>query len=183
MVVLASGGINSAVLLAQAVADHKNPTALFVDYGQEAWVREGRAVERIGKFLSVPTEHVTVNIPSWVNPEQDGPPGRNLVLIGIAAVYAARQTGDRIIHIGHMLDNPERVVDCRRAFVLSAIRAIWDMDLGIQVFAPLLDQTKIDVVAQARQLGVLDLAWSCYRGSVRPCGECLSCRQRIAAGG
>lgn len=52
-----------------------------------------------------------------------------------------------------------------------------------EVAAPLLTYTKRDVVGAANRLGLdLALTWSCYAGGETPCGACLACIERKAAG-
>ncbi|MFM7574905.1 MAG: 7-cyano-7-deazaguanine synthase, partial [Snowella sp.] len=58
---------------------------------------------------------------------------------------------------------------------------------SIQLIAPLVRNSKIDIVRQAIALGVpINETWSCYQGDIEPCGVCDSCRLRdealIAAG-
>jgi len=42
--------------------------------------------------------------------------------------------------------------------------------------------TKTDVLRIGLELGVpYEKTYSCYRGTIPPCGECATCRQRIEA--
>ncbi len=58
---------------------------------------------------------------------------------------------------------------------------------GIKLVAPLVKDSKVDIVRRALSLGVpIEDTWSCYQGEEKPCGVCDSCRIRdkalIAAG-
>jgi 7-cyano-7-deazaguanine synthase len=51
-----------------------------------------------------------------------------------------------------------------------------------QLVAPLVLDTKVDIVRRALALGVpIELTWSCYQGGELPCGVCDSCRIRDKA--
>ena len=51
-----------------------------------------------------------------------------------------------------------------------------------QLIAPLVMDSKVDIVRRAVSLGVpIADTWSCYQGEVEPCGLCDSCRIRDQA--
>lgn len=78
--------------------------------------------------------------------------------------------------------------DCRPEY-MSAYQQLADLSslVGLEgkaprLVAPLVRDSKADIVRRALQLGVpIELTWSCYQGGEEPCGLCDSCRIRDRA--
>lgn len=197
-VLLLSGGIDSLVVLAMEYAAGPVPLCLSVDYGQRHW-RELDAAERIARHYGATLREVAFprgllagsaltgqgEVP---RARHDDPvqaatvvPGRNLLLISVAGAFAAQHGCDRVL-IGAHAGDAAIYPDCRPEFI-EAASATLRHGCGVSVVAPLLDMDKAGVVARGKVLGApLELAWSCYQGSVEPCGECGACRERREAG-
>jgi 7-cyano-7-deazaguanine synthase len=174
-IILLSGGLDSAVCLAM----HRPDYALAIDYGQPNATKELACAERLARAYAAKLHIASITMPS--KPTADDPamlwPGRNLVLLSLAAALA-QQTGATAVIIGANADDRDGYPDCRPEFFAAAEPA-----LGIEVIAPLLDKTKTEIGAMARERGVpLGNTWSCYYpvdGQV--CGSCDACAGRERA--
>ncbi len=187
-VVLLSGGLDSSVLLAHAVHSFgvTRVTALSVDYGQMHHV-ELRAAEQVAEHFGVRFVLARCPLATLVRSALTGTgtdvvvPGRNVVLMSLA-LGLAMSSGADWIWIGCNADDAELFPDCRPA----AIAAMADLSMiasegRVQVEAPWLTMSKVDIVQRGRALGVpLELTVSCYRG-MPPCGSCLACSLRARA--
>ena len=200
--VLLSGGLDSVVLLAEeAQVDVAQP--IYVSVGL-AWERAERlAISRIlasGKLgprvkplasLSVdmtdvyPAAHWarTGEAPAYNTPDEDVYiPGRNIVLLGKAAVFCAAADINRLV-IGTLNHNP--FPDATPVFRETFASAL---SLGlahrIDIAAPYARVEKSEVIRRAAALHVpLELTLSCMnpviQGDVpRHCGLCSKCRER-----
>lgn len=111
-------------------------------------------------------------------------PGRNLMMISIAAAHAQALglSGVAIgVHSGDHFIYP----DCRTEFIEAAQAAIvlgageLAPDGWVGLVAPFIGGDKTDIARRAGQLDVpIDLTWSCYQGGVRHCGRCGTCVER-----
>jgi 7-cyano-7-deazaguanine synthase len=209
--VLLSGGLDSAVLLAEeSAAGDVQP--IYVSAGL-AW--EGAERAMIDRLLSsspfgrgpalvslgvdmrdvyAPSHWaVTGRPPAYHTPDEDVYlPGRNVILLGKAAVYCAAARLDRIV-LGTLDHNP--FPDATPAF-RSAMAAALSLGLAhpLRIDAPYAGMGKADVIRRGAELGVpFELTLSCMSpedgtgGSapgVEPlslpqhCGTCSKCRER-----
>ena len=210
-VVLLSGGLDSATTAAIAQADGYHVIALSFRYGQRH-ERELTAAAQIVKVLEIQDHFIVdVNLADWggssltdssINLPQTGiephiipstyVPGRNTVFIAIA-LSLAEAKGASAIYLGINAVDYSGYPDCRPEY-LQAYQQLANLSSkaaiegnSIQLIAPLIKASKIDIVHQAIALGVpIAQTWSCYQGDSEPCGLCDSCRLRdqalIAAG-
>jgi 7-cyano-7-deazaguanine synthase len=205
VVVLLSGGLDSATVAAQAIADGYEAIALSFRYGQRHH-RELQAAQAMVQHLGI-TEHqiIDVNLSQWggsaLTDQQIAVPttgvtdtipstyvpGRNTVFIAIALSLAeARQA--EAIYLGINAVDYSGYPDCRPDY-LEAYQQLATLSskVGregktIQLVAPLVMDTKVDIVHRAVKLGVpIQETWSCYQGLEAPCGVCDSCRIRDRA--
>lgn len=205
-VVLLSGGLDSSTVAAQAIADGYDTIALSFRYGQRH-VRELRVARTIAKFLGI-QEHfiLDVNLAAWggsalTDPTQALPqagvnpqiipatyvPGRNTVFIAIA-LSLAEAKGAEVIYLGINAIDYSGYPDCRPEY-LSMFQnlAALSCKVGVEgnaprLVAPLVHDTKVDIVKRALRLGVpIEKTWSCYSGDEIPCGRCDACRIRDRA--
>ncbi|HEY9819072.1 MAG TPA: 7-cyano-7-deazaguanine synthase, partial [Candidatus Obscuribacterales bacterium] len=78
--------------------------------------------------------------------------------------------------------------DCRPDY-LAAFQQLANLSSKVglegkapQLVAPLVEDSKVDIVRRALALGVpIHQTWSCYEGGEQPCGLCDSCRIRDRA--
>ena len=210
-VVLLSGGLDSATVAAIAKTDGYEVIALSFRYGQRH-ERELTAASRIAEILEISQHHIVdINLGSWggsslTDRTMDLPtdgidpdiipstyvPGRNTVFIAIALSLAETQKASSI-YLGINAVDYSGYPDCRPEYLetyqnLIALSSKVGIEgNSIQLIAPLVRNSKIDIVKQAIALGVpINETWSCYQGDIEPCGVCDSCRLRdealIAAG-
>ena len=210
-VVLLSGGLDSATVAAIAKIDGYEVIALSFRYGQRH-ERELMAASRIAEILEISQHHIVdINLGSWggssltdrtITLSTDGVdpdiipstyvPGRNTVFIAIALSLAEAQ-GASSIYLGINAVDYSGYPDCRPEYLetyqnLIALSSKVGIEgNSIQLIAPLIRNSKIDIVKKAIALGVpINETWSCYQGDIEPCGVCDSCRLRdealIAAG-
>lgn len=177
-IVLLSGGLDSATVLASFVARGAECLAVGFDYGQPHVTELDRA-EEIAAHYGVPFERI--GLPAMLSAKTDDVvfAGRNLVLASLAVAIAQARGFDEIA-IGCNASDWLRFPDCRPEF-WRALEKCADA-YGVTLVSPLIYHSKQDVAEQARKLGVpIELTWSCYSPGPEPCGECLACKTREEA--
>ena len=205
-VVLLSGGLDSATVAAIAIAEGYEVIALSFRYGQRHQ-KELEAAQKIAPILGI-KEHliVDVNLSQWggssltdtaMEIPQDGVqpniipstyvPGRNTVFIAIALSLAEAKNA-QAIYLGINAVDYSGYPDCRPEY-LAAYQKLANLSSKaaieghtIELKAPLVKDSKVDIVKRALSLGVpIEQTWSCYQGKEVPCGVCDSCRIRDRA--
>lgn len=203
-VVLLSGGLDSSTALACAIADGFEPIALSVNYGQRH-IKELESAKYISKHFGVEQHFILdVNLSLWggsalTDKNIDVPTksteaipvtyvaGRNTVFISLALSVGETQ-GASAIYLGINAVDYSGYPDCRPEYLeqfqslanFSSKQAVEGSP--IQLIAPLITMSKVDIVRKALDLGVpIDQTWSCYQGGEKPCGVCDSCRIRNEA--
>lgn len=114
-------------------------------------------------------------------------PGRNTVFLSIALSLAEAKKAEAI-YLGINAVDYSGYPDCRPEY-MSAFQhlATLSSKIGLEgkapkLVAPLMMDSKVDIVRRALRLGVpMELTWSCYQGEDEPCGLCDSCRIRDRA--
>jgi 7-cyano-7-deazaguanine synthase len=205
-VVLLSGGLDSATTAAIALSDGYEAIALSFRYGQRH-ARELEAATKIAKALNIKEHYfVDVNLSQWggsaltdeaIAIPKDGVkpdiipstyvPGRNTVFIAIALSLAEAKNATAI-YLGINAVDYSGYPDCRPEY-LAAYQQLANLSSKVglegkapQLVAPLVKDSKVDIVRRALELGVpIELTWSCYQGEELPCGLCDSCRIRDRA--
>ena len=205
--VLFSAGLDSAVLLADALARRgadETVQALYVAVGF-AWEAEerGMAARLLGAapFAGRTTPAVMLSFdmrdvfpdthwavrgtpPAFDTPDEDVfLDGRNVILTSKAAVFITRHarprhTSARLL-IGTLAGNP--FPDATPQFLDAQGRALsYGLDLPMAVEAPFAALHKSDVIRRGVELGVpLELTLSCMQPhDGSHCGKCSKCRER-----
>ena len=204
-VVLVSGGLDSATVLAIAADEGYACHALSFDYGQRHRV-EIEAAERVVADIGA-VQHRTFSLdlsafggsaltdPTLAVPESptDGipityVPARNSVFLALALAWA--ETLDaRDIFIGVNAVDYSGYPDCRPEFIeafehLANVATRAGVEGGrLEVHTPLIALTKADIIRRGTELGVDYAATvSCYQPTAQgeACGRCDSCRLRRA---
>ena len=205
-VVLLSGGLDSATTAAIAIADGYEAIALSFRYGQRHQ-REIIAATKVAKSLGIEQHFISdVNLSEWggsalTDPSLEIPqegvqpniipstyvPGRNTVFIAIALSLAEAKNAEAI-YLGINAVDYSGYPDCRPEY-LEAYQKLANLASKVavegkapQLIAPLVKDSKLDIVRRAISLGVpIEATWSCYQGGEQPCGLCDSCRIRDRA--
>jgi 7-cyano-7-deazaguanine synthase len=198
--VLLSGGLDSSMVLVQALRDGCEVVALTVFYGQPAKEQEESAagavaarfgVERIRVYtcdtLPRPTQLGTASAEDRGIISSAFVPGRNAVMLTIAAAHAAVRWPDGgpfELWIGACHDDIGGFPDCRQPFLAAASTMLTRaLDREVSIVAPMLAHTKASMLLACRYdatlLEVARMSFSCYRGT--RCGECKPCVLRAEA--
>lgn len=203
--VLFSGGLDSAVLLAEEAVRHPVRDAVQPIYVSVGLAWESLEREAIARLLihpafrsAAPLVSISVdmrdvydathwavmgNPPAYHTPDEDVYlPGRNIVLLGKAAIYCAAAGIGRLV-LGTLGHNP--FPDATPAF-RSAMAHALSLGLAHQldIDAPYADLNKEEVVRRGAALGLpLAQTLSCMnphdeRGAISHCGACSKCRER-----
>ena len=204
-VVLLSGGLDSATVLAIAVQRGFTAHALSFDYGQRHRC-ELDAARRVAAGLGA-VEHKVVRVdlraiggsaltqdiavPKDRASDEAIPvtyvPARNTIFLSIALAWA-EVLGAQDVFIGVNALDYSGYPDCRPEY-LQAFQALADLatQAGVEgrqrltVHAPLISLSKAEIVRCGTELGIdYGLTHSCYDPSADgvPCGRCDSCRLR-----
>lgn len=188
-VVLLSGGIDSATCL--WIARSRGPvTALTVDYGQHAAEMERKISVSLCAMSNTSHRHIDVKgiselSSSAITGSGDASvavnaivPGRNALLVSVAASFAAKVGADTV-WIGCNKTDADNFPDCTEDFLSKLNEAVW-AGYKIKLMYPLALLSKKQVVAKAKELWVpLGTTSSCYYGTA--CGDCSACKIRKEA--
>ena len=202
-VILLSGGLDSATVLAMARAQNFACYTLSVDYGQRHHA-ELAAAQRVAQALGA-REHRVVNIDltgfggsaltdnSIAVPERASigipltyVPARNTIMLSLALAWAEVLHAQDIFFGVNAVDysgypdcRPEYVAAFERMANLATQAAIEGKPLTLH--APLLHLSKAEIIREGLRKGVdYALTVSCYQADAdgRACGRCDSCRLR-----
>lgn len=178
VLVLLSGGLDSAALLAHYRGRRGGIRALHVDYGQPARTSEWAAARRIAAHYRVPIERVEAGVGVALSDGEFSARNALLVMLAASTLPHASQLVALGIHAG------TSYYDCTPAFVADLQRILDGYFRGVvQLDAPFLNATKLDIYAVCRARRVpMRLTYSCETRSRRPCGECRSCLDRRRLG-
>ena len=205
-IALLSGGLDSATAAALALEQGDRVIGLSFDYGQRHR-RELDAAASVAQQLGLAEHHcIAVNLASWggsaltdasISIPSEGVqegiipttyvPGRNTVFIAIGLSLAEARGAERLV-LGVNAVDYSGYPDCRPDY-LNAFQTLANLASkagreghGAQLWAPLVQWSKVRIVEEALRLGVpIETTWSCYSGGTHPCGVCDSCRIRDAA--
>jgi 7-cyano-7-deazaguanine synthase len=202
-IVLVSGGLDSATVLAIAHEQGLRCHALSVDYGQRhraelhaatQVARSLGAVEHrvaridLGLFGGSALTDLAIDVPTA--PSAGIPvtyvPARNTIFLSLALAYAEVSKADAIF-IGANAVDYSGYPDCRPEYLdaygrmanLATKRALEGEPIAIE--APIVRMSKAEIIRRGAELGVdFALTVSCYQADAagRACGACDSCRIR-----
>jgi len=204
VVLLLSGGLDSACLLAMASRAGAEVLALTIDYNQRHAIELGAAAAlathyRVARHIRLPLDlrgfggsALTADIDVPKGGVEPGipvtyVPARNTIFLSVALGWAeAMGAADLLIGVNAL--DYSGYPDCRPEFVRAfeamanlATKAGVEGTARYRVHTPLLALSKAGIVQAAAAEG-LDMAmtWSCYDPTPdrRHCGQCDSCRLR-----
>ncbi len=201
-VVLLSGGMDSAAVVAMAQEQGFEVYAMSVRYGQRH-TSELEAAKRVASALGV-AGHKVVDVDlrsiggSALTDDIDVPeaggagipvtyvPARNTIMLSLALGWA-EVLGANDIFCGVNAVDYSGYPDCRPEFI-AAFQALANLatkagveGAGINVHAPLQYLSKAQIAAEGQRLGVdFGLTVSCYQADMdgRACGHCDACQLR-----
>ena len=202
-IVLLSGGLDSATVLAMARAEKFRCHALSVHYGQRHHA-EIAAAKRVAAFLKADQHRImsvdlagiggsALTDPGVAIPESPAAgipvtyvPARNTLLLSLALGWA-EVIGAADIFVGVNAVDYSGYPDCRPEFiqafeVLAALATKAGVEgAAFRIHTPLIRLSKADIIRRGTELGVDFAATvSCYQADAtgRACGRCDSCRIR-----
>ena len=202
-VVLVSGGLDSATVLAMAKSQGFRCFTLSFDYGQSHRAELVAAQKIAAAYPDVVHKVVTLNLDSIggsaltdqdiavpESPTEGIPvtyvPARNTIFLSIALGWAEVLEASRIF-IGVNAVDYSGYPDCRPEFIeaftqLANVATKVGVEGGVmQICAPLSALSKADIIRAGVALGVdYSATVSCYQADAlgRACGRCDSCRLR-----
>ena len=202
-IVLTSGGLDSATVLAMAHRSGRQCYALSFDYGQRHRSELAAAARVAGAFEG--TVHKTValdlrgiggsaltddaiEVPT--QPTSGIPvtyvPARNTVFLSIALGWAEVVDAQEI-HLGVNAVDYSGYPDCRPEFIkafgnLAAVATKAGVEGNpVKICTPIIDMTKAEIISAGVELGLdYSMTVSCYQATESgvACGVCDSCRLR-----
>lgn len=204
-IVLLSGGLDSATVLAMARNGGFDAFALSVDYGQRHGA-ELAAASRVARALGAREHRImrvdlagiggsaltdrTLEVPE--TPSRGIPityvPARNTMMLALALGWA-EVVGACDVFIGVNAVDYSGYPDCRPEFIaafehLARLGTKAGVEGGrFDVHAPLVHMSKAQIVQAGIELGIdYSMTVSCYQASTEglACGRCDSCRLRRA---
>jgi 7-cyano-7-deazaguanine synthase len=207
-VVLLSGGLDSATVLAIARSEGYELYALSFSYGQRHIV-ELEAASRVAHSIGVAKHRIAaidlrvfggsaltgdIDVPKGRTVDEMGHgipityvPARNTIFLSFALAWA-EVLGSSDIFIGVNALDYSGYPDCRPEFIESfekmanlATKAGVEGRQSLRVHTPLIALTKAEIIRKGIELGVdYSLTSSCYDPSAtgESCGECDSCLLR-----
>jgi 7-cyano-7-deazaguanine synthase len=202
-VILLSGGLDSATVLAMATDLGFRCHALSIDYGQRHR-SELTAAENVARAMSASLKTIKLDLRAFGGsaltddidvPEEEGEgipityvPARNTIMLSLALAWA-EVLGAGDIFIGVNAVDYSGYPDCRPEFI-NAFEEMANLATKagvtghrLTIHTPLIDLSKADIIRQGTELGVdYALTVSCYQADEegRACGVCDSCRIRAA---
>ena len=196
---LASGGLDSTILLKELLRDYKFVYPFYVTNGniweksEEYWLRRFLKAFDTNRLkpltlLSIPMEDLYKNFWAVTGRKVPGPhskteavylPGKNILLIAKAAVCCV-QKKIRKVALAPLKTNP--FPDDKRKFFDPYERALSaGFGFPFKIVTPFLNLTKREVMQKGRALP-LHLTFSCLNPKGRlHCGKCNKCEERKQA--
>lgn len=186
-VVLASGGIDSTLLMKLLADEGYFLEPLFIDYSQRAAEAEWKALQNVCTELELPAPTrfpmkgcgifgSALTTESKDLKEEAFLPGRNLLFL-VAGAGFAYSIDSSSVAIG-LVENP-LFPDQTSQFVKKAGNAVEEA-LGekIQLLTPLLDMDKREILHLALSEGLpFSKTYSCHSGTPIPCQTCIACEE------
>jgi 7-cyano-7-deazaguanine synthase len=202
-IVLASGGLDSAVCLAEAVRGYQ-VALLHINYGQRTEERELQAFHALADHYGIERRLVAdisylkeIGGSSLVDEAmavETGLPAagqavpstyvpfRNAHILCVGMSWA-EVMGARALFIGAVQEDGSGYPDCTLDFYqkfAAAADAGTRPDTRVAIETPLIALNKARIVARGMELEApLHLTWSCYTESEKACGRCESCQLRL----
>lgn len=204
MIICLSGGMDSAALLPyalQAGFTENQILTLSFDYGSKHNKYELPMAKALSEHFGVKNHVVALpqvakllssslliggkDIPEGhyedLSMKETIVPGRNLIMLSIAAAIAESWGGEAVwmgMHAGDLAIYP----DCRPAFV-EAVNTVLSVTTGgeVSLFAPFLSHSKSSILTYGIDTVPYNLTRTCYKDQEIACGRCGACVERLEA--
>jgi 7-cyano-7-deazaguanine synthase len=202
VVILTSGGINSAVACMRVI-DHAKPHLLHIDFGQRAAESERHAATKLSESLAIDLHTATIQCPQQENTDgEDTPkadrsdrrrPGVVMAMFGLAEQLAMRLGAAEIVSGASQLCNeadlgaasgggdPETQHVYLHAIAIALEKSI-SAKRHLSLDIPFIEVGREDIIRVGLRMGTpFHLTWSCHQSRRTPCETCPGCRSRIEA--
>jgi 7-cyano-7-deazaguanine synthase len=202
VVMLLSGGMDSAVLLWYLLKEGHHVRALSVNYGQRH-SKELPCAATLARLAGV--EHYVADLSrclklfegsALTDPRVEVPdghyaeesmkatvvPNRNMLMLSLATSWAVATKSESVAYAAHAGDHAI-YPDCRTEFTAYMDMAMRYCDWSpVSLVRPFVNKTKAQLAALGRDLNVpFGETWSCYKGGAYHCGLCGTCTERKEA--
>jgi len=202
-VILLSGGLDSSTVAGLAKKSGAEIIGLSFDYGQRH-KKELEAAKNIARHLELKElKIIKLDLSLWggssltdmskelpingINQEiipSTYVPGRNTIFISVALSYAEAIKAD-FIGLGVNALDYSGYPDCRPDYIFQ-FQKLANLankrgreNNPIKLWTPLMKLNKVEIIQLAFDNNIpLEKTWSCYAGTLNPCGKCDSCRIR-----
>ncbi|MFH1365377.1 MAG: 7-cyano-7-deazaguanine synthase [archaeon] len=179
--ILLSGGIDSYVALKLEKEAKKECITLSFSYKNQS-PSELRAIQEICNREKLPNYLIANSLINRKNKGEKKDPfiPDNLLYYTIAICFARENRIERIVG-GQNKGDFSFVPESERNFYQNINEFIKKTytSYNIQIFQPLLELTKLEVVKKGLELRMpLEITWSCQSKKKHPCGICSSCKER-----
>ncbi len=202
VVVVVSGGMDSATLLYHILAEGHEARAISVDYGQRHvkeldyarqlcegvgvvhQIADLSAINPIfgnnslsGREMEVPEGHYAEE-----SMKQTVVPNRNMLLLSVAIASAAANKFNAVAYGAHSGDHAI-YPDCRPEFAEAMDKAARLCDWNpIELWRHFVHMDKVQIAKRGVDLKVpFEKTWTCYKGLELHCGKCGACVERKEA--
>lgn len=175
---LLSGGLDSLVVLHLLKVSQRKTRLFFVDYGQPSAKHERAAAEAIASEFMLPLERIVLDV--WKEIGAGEIPHRNAILVFAAAAAG----GTSLDAVATGIHGGVSYRDCSAEFISLLDLTLQSSGDGRPILlTPLQKWMKREIHAYAKREALpISLTYSCESGTIPPCGECLSCRDRAGLG-
>lgn len=196
VVVLLSGGVDSATVCLALRQRNYRVRPLFIDYGQASAAGERRAARAVARALQFPSPiqldlsglRLQAPFPLFRGGGGTAHRGRSLrtqsfvphrnLFLGTAAAIVAASRGIPAVGLGIVGGTTDAYPDTTPAFRRRLERLLRDA-VDVRVIAPFATRSKADVVRYGlRRDFDYRLTFSCHRQSNAHCGRCAGCLDR-----
>jgi 7-cyano-7-deazaguanine synthase len=200
VIVLASGGLDSSLVMAKLLREGHEVVPMFTNYGQYSYEGEAKAVRSVQAWLSRAIHKWDLPLGTGIRPVVEvkvdigqrtaACPGRILAFCGAAAIWAFTNDWDEgLIAIGiHKGDKDQD--SCRVGYEGALNGTLWCLTQGkLQIMTPLMGMTREAMAKEIQEIGIpWEIMYNCYWGPT-PCGfqspsmtyRCPGCRRKAEA--
>lgn len=190
IICLASGGIDSSLLLFLLKKQKHDVIPLYVNYGHKSGKMEYASFTKICKHLKLKGISITIKDLKQIKSGLTDPtisakdfpffPARNLLLLTIGASYAFTKAS-RVVAISLLKDSV--FPDQKKNFVSDVEKSLASaLGIKIKILTPFIKMNKLEILKLAKKYHFpIKLAYSCHVGKRKPCGQCMACKSLKAA--
>lgn len=196
VMLMASGGLDSATVAYQLVSEGVSVYPLFFDYGQHCVETEWEKVNEVLPPSMQKPERVNISdlfrgsssrlikeADLWADDVKDDDlyvPYRT-TLFYAAAAARAQTVGLTEVYTGFINSNHAKEIDCTADF-MNKMEQLSESIGPVRFFSPFRYSSKAEVARRAVELGVpIGRTYSCQAASNFPCGACPNCVERLKA--